>query len=392
MALTLRTDVTFSDGAAFDADAVVANIENFRGGNGRQASQAAAIESVAATGADTVEITLSEPDSALEHYLSQALGLMGSPDAIGGEGIQQLPVGSGPYVMVAEESVVGGQYVFAAREGYWNPDLQKWDRIELRIMTDATARVNALVAGGVDATLVDGATFEQAESSGRTLLEYPTDWSGLLLMDRDGDLNPAFADPKVRQAISFAFDRESLLKELILYHGTVSSQVFGPDSSAYDEVLEDCCTYDPDKARSLLAEAGYADGLTIQMPVITLGGETVMTFVAQQLGQAKYAAAWFNLFQGPTWVAISQMIKPEVLYNPFDSTSSEMEGWIEEIRIHGDEAVEAAQAMNRYLVENVWFAPSCRPSQLYFYDAAVVTPVAQTQMAVPSIYNYEPVL
>ncbi|MGY5765329.1 ABC transporter substrate-binding protein [Brachybacterium sp. DNPG3] len=413
MALTLRTDVTFSDGAAFDADAVVANIENFRGGNGRQASQAAAIESVAATGEDTVEITLSEPDSALEYYLSQALGLMGSPDAIGGEGIQQLPVGSGPYTMVAEESVVGGQYVFEARDGYWNPDLQKWDRIELRIMGDATARVNALVAGEVDATLVDGATFEQAESSGSTLLEYPTDWSGLLLMDRDGDLNPALADPKVRQAINFAFDRESLLQELVLGHGTVSSQVFGPDASAYDEELESYYTYDPDKARSLLAEAGYADGVTIQMPTITPGGETIMTFVAQQLsdvgitveqvsvpsidyqgelGQAKYAAAWFNLFQGPTWVAISQMIKPEVLYNPFDSTTSEMEEWIEEIRIHGDEAVEAAQAMNRYLVENAWFAPFYRPSQLYFYDAAVVTPVAQTQMAVPSIYNYEPVL
>jgi peptide/nickel transport system substrate-binding protein len=48
--------------------------------------------------------------------------------------------------------------------------------------------------------------------------------------------------------------------------------------------------------------------------------------------------------------------------------------------------------MNRYLVENAWFAPFYRPSQLYFYDAAVVEPVAQTQMAVPSIYNYAPVL
>jgi peptide/nickel transport system substrate-binding protein len=69
-----------------------------------------------------------------------------------------------------------------------------------------------------------------------------------------------------------------------------------------------------------------------------------------------------------------------------------MEEWIEEIRLAGDEAVDAAQAMNRYLVENAWFAPFYRPSQLYFYDAAVVEPVAQTQMAVPSIYNYAPVL
>jgi peptide/nickel transport system substrate-binding protein len=413
MALTLRTDVTFSDGAAFDADAVVANIEHFRTANGRQASQAAAIESVAATGTDTVEITLSQPDSALEYYLSQALGLMGSPEALGTDGIQQLPVGSGPYTMVAAESVVGGQYVFEAREGYWNPDLQKWNRLELRIMADATARVNALVSGEVDATLVDGATLAQAEGAGKAQLDYETDWSGLLLLDRDGVSNPALGDLKVRQAINHAFDRDSLLKEIMLGHGAVTSQVFGPAASAYDEELDGFYAYDPDRARALLAEAGYADGVTITMPVLTPGAETVMTFVSQQLadvgitveqvsvpavdyqgelGQAKYPAAWFNLFQGPTWVAISQMILPDVLYNPFDSTTPEMEEWIEEIRLAGDEAVDAAQAMNRYLVENAWFAPFYRPSQLYFYDAAVVEPVAQTQMAVPSIYNYAPVL
>lgn len=412
MALTLRTDVTFSDGAAFDADAVVANIENFRNGNGRQASQAAAIESVAATGADAVEITLSEPDSALEYYLSQALGLMGSPEALGTDGIQQLPVGSGPYTMVAEESVVGGQYVFQARDGYWAPELQKWDRIELRVMTDVTARVNALVSGEVDATLVDGPTMAQAEGAGMTPLDYETDWFGLLLLDRDGTLNPALGDLKVRQAINYAFDRESLLQELVLGNGAVTSQVFGPASSAFDPELENYYGYDPDKARSLLAEAGFADGLTIEMPVLTPGAETVMTFVSQQLadigitvnlvsvpgidyqgelGQSKYAAAWFSLFQGPTWVAISQMIMPDVLYNPFDSTSPEMEGWIDEIRIAGDEATDAAQSMNRYLVENAWYAPFFRPSQLYFFNSDVVVPVAQTQMAVPSIYNYEPV-
>ncbi|MDO8108009.1 ABC transporter substrate-binding protein [Isoptericola sp. b441] len=409
--LNLRTDVTFSDGAPFNADAVVANIEHFKTDNGPQAGMATAIDSVTAVDADTVDITLSEPDPAMEYYLSQALGLMGSPDSLGTDAMDRLPVGTGPYTMVADKSVVGSQYVFVARDGYWNPDLQKWDEIDLKLLPDVTARVNALVTGEVDATLLDGTTFQQAEGAGKTLLEYATDWQGLLLFDRDGTLNPALKDVRVRQAINYAFDRKNLLAQLGGGKGEVTSQVFGPDSSAYVPELDTYYTYDPAKAKQLLADAGYANGLTIEMPLFTPGGETILTFVAQQLadvgitvkqtqvpiadyqgelGKGNFAAAWFSLFQGPTWVAYQQLLSDTTLYNPFKSTSPEIQAAAQALRTNGDDA-EAAQALNRYVTENAWFAPWFRPSQLYYYDASKVAVVAQVQMAVPSIYNYSPV-
>lgn len=410
LSLDLRTDVTFSDGAAFDAAAVVANIEHFKADNGPQSGMGASIASVAAVDADTVELTLSAPDPAMEYYLSQALGLMGSPAALGTDEMDRLPVGTGPYVMVADQSVVGSQYVFTAREDYWNADLQLWDEIDLKLLADVTSRVNAIVTGEVDATLLDATTFEQADGAGLTLLEYATDWQGLLLFDRDGALNPALEDVRVRQAINYAFDKENLLAQLGGDKGEVTSQVFGPASTAYVAELEDMYTYDPDRARELLAEAGYGDGLTIEMPLATPGAETIMTFVAQQLadvgitveqtqvpmadyqgelGKGNFAAAWFSLFQGPTWVAYQQLLSGTTLYNPFKSTTPEVEEAAAALRADGED-VEAAQALNTFVTENAWFAPWFRPSQLYYFDASVVSVVPQTQMAVPSIYNYAP--
>lgn len=407
--LNLRTDVTFSDGAAFDAEAVVANIDHFKTDNGPQSGQAASIASATAVDADTVQITLSQPDPALEYYLSQALGLMGSPDSLGTDEMDRLPVGTGPYTMVAEESVVGSQYVFTAREDYWNPDLQKWNEIDLKLLADVTSRVNAIVTGEVDATLLDATTYEQAEGAGLTLVDWTVDWQGLLLLDRDGKLNPALADVRVRQAINYAFDREAMLQQLGGGKGEVTSQVFGPASSAYVEELDDYYSFDPEKAKSLLAEAGFADGLTIQMPLPTPGGENAMTFVTQQLadvgitveqvqvpiadfqgeiGKGNYAATWFSLFQGPTWVAYQQLLSDTTIYNPFDTTTPEIQAAAETLRL-GDDP-EAAQELSRFVTENAWFAPWFRPSQLYYYDSNKISVEPQLQMAVPAIYNYSP--
>ena len=96
LTLDLRDDVTFSDGAKFDAAAAKANLDNFKKANGPQMAQLAAVEDVKVVDADTIELDLSAPDPALEFSLSQAAGLMGSPKALGTEGIKTEPVGCGP--------------------------------------------------------------------------------------------------------------------------------------------------------------------------------------------------------------------------------------------------------------------------------------------------------
>lgn len=281
----------------------------------------------------------------------------------------------------------------------------------MKLLADPTSRVNALQSGEVDATLLDAATSAQAESAGKAKLTYSTDWTGLLLMDRDGTLAPQLADVKVRQAINHAFDRQALLTALAGGQGETTSQVFGPESGAWLENLEDAYPYDPEQAKALLAEAGYPDGFEISLPVVPGASDTIMTAAAQQLadigitanltsvpiadyqgqlGGGKFPAAWFSLFQGVPWVAINQMITPNALYNPFKTTNPEIEGLIEEVRNGGAESADKAKAVNTYVTDNAWFAPWYRPAQLYFYDESKVAVEPQIQMAVPAIYNYTP--
>ena len=238
LTVDLRTDVTFSDGAKFDAEAAKANLDHFKKANGPQMAQLTAVSDVAVVDADTIELNLSAPDPSLEFYLSQAAGLMGSPKALGTEAIKTEPVGSGPYVMDKAATVKDSQSVFTARKDYWNKDLQKFEKVTFKILTDLTARTNALVSGQVDATLLDPKTGKQAEGAKMTLAANQVDWQGLLLMDRDGAKNAPLGNVKVRQAINYAFDRKTILDQVLLGQGTPTSQPFGKESGAWVEELE----------------------------------------------------------------------------------------------------------------------------------------------------------
>lgn len=410
MTVDLRTDVTFSDGKEFTPEAAKANLEGFAAANGRQAAQAKSLESVSVVDEDTIEIALNSPDPAFEYYLSQALGLMGSPEALGTDEIAANPVGTGPYVMDAKGSVVGSQYTFTARKDYWNKDLQKFDSIVFKVLTDVTARANAIVSGQVDATLVDARSAPQVTGAGLTLSDNQVDWSGFLLQDRDGKLNPALGELTVRQAINHALDRETILEVLQLGYGTVTNQVFGPDSGAYVEELDESYPYDPKKAKALLAEAGYADGFELTIPSfvgleatiailtqqfadvgITLKSETVPPAnVVTDISSGTYAASYFFLFQGEPWVAINQMISTDALYNSFDTMTPELQEMIDAVRTGGDESSALAKEVNRYVTENAWFAPIFRVDQLFFINEKKITSTPQTQQAVPSIYNFAP--
>lgn len=410
LTLDLRTDVTFSDGAKFDAAAAKANLDNFKKANGPQMAQLTAVTDVAVVDADTIELNLAQPDPSLEYYLSQAAGLMGSPKALGTEGIKTEPVGSGPYVMDKAATVKDSQAVFTARKDYWNKDIQKFEKVTFKILTDVTARTNALVSGQVDATILDPKNGKQADGAKMNLVSSQVDWQGLLLMDRDGTKNPALANVKVRQAINYAFDRKTIVDQVLLGQGTPTSQPFGPASGATTDQLENYYSYDPAKAKQLLKEAGYESGVTIDVPAVP-GFETQLAVIKQQLSDIgitlnvgaaiaiasytsdiaaqKYTSIFFSLFQGEPWVATNQIISTKALYNPFKNTTPELQAKIDAVEKGGKDAGKLAQDVNKYVVEQAWFAPLYRVNQMY-YTNSKVTAAAQVQQAVPSIYNYAP--
>jgi peptide/nickel transport system substrate-binding protein len=411
LTLTLRDDVTFTDGSKLDAEAVKVNLDRFRTGNGPQASTLAQVSDVTAKDAKTVVLTLAAPDPALLDYLGNAASFIASPAAVDAGKLATDPAGSGPYTLDKAATIAASTYTFVKNPDYWDPSLQVYDTIVVKPIADTTAMMNAIQSGQVNAALLTAKTEAQAKGAGLTEYKYPTDWQGLLIFDRAGAVVPELADVKVRQAINYAIDTETLLAQVGKGLGTVTSQPFGEGTDAFDKSLEDAYPYDPAKAKKLLKEAGVGE-FSVTMPTvsgffdpaltagigqnladvgITVNWENIAgaDFISSMV-QGKYAMSWFSLFQGSPWVAANQIITPNATYNPFHTTDPKVEELVKGIQFgSADEQKTAAKSLNKYIVEQAWFAPFYRPDQIFFTDAKTTTK-PQLQQAVPSIYSYAP--
>jgi len=113
------------------------------------------------------------------------------------------------------------------------------------------------------------------------------------------------------------------------------------------------------------------------------------TFLAD-LDAGKFPVVYFNYFQGEPWVAINQLISTTALYNPFETTTPELQGMIDAVQVGGADSAELAKSVNEYVTEEAWFAPVYRIDQVYVYKADKISVEKQIQQAVPSIYNYAP--
>lgn len=412
LTLTLRDDVTFTDGAKFDADAAKANIEHFMQANGPSANQAADIASVEATDPTTLVIDLSQPDPSLEQSLSGALGLMASPEALGSDSLASAPVGSGPYTL--QNSLVGSEYTFVRNPDYWGDKLP-YDSIKFLVLTDETARINALRSGQINAGVFTNPTSaSELESANMQVLTQTLDWTGFVYFDRTGSMNPAFADQRVRRAITLSIDKKAILDTISAGRGELTDQIFPTTSAGYlaDYDENDEFAYNPDKARELLAEAGYANGFTLNMPISPVFPPALYTTIQQNLadvgitmtrtefgpGQTipallggKHEITYFTLAMFNDWTTVRQYIAPDAAWNPFKTSDPELTKLIGELQNAktDDERTTSAQGINQWVIDNDWFGPFARSYATYAADQTVKVEL-QTQQVVPSIYNYSP--
>ncbi|ALJ20860.1 ABC transporter substrate-binding protein [Microbacterium sp. No. 7] len=409
LSLELRDDVTFTDGAAFDAEAAKANLEHFRDGGGAQAFWLARMTSAEVTGEHSIAIRLSEPEPAMEIYLSGAAGYMGSPAALGTDAIKTMPVGSGPYTLDAAATSVGAQYTYVKNEDYWDPSLQHYDKIVIKVIGDVTARVNALISGQVDAARVDPKSMAQVEGAGLVPHLQDLDYFGITLADRAGKMSPDLGDVRIRQAINHAIDADTVLEQIYLGAGTQTTQIFSSSSTAFDAALDDRYPYDPEKAKQLVAESGIANP-TFSLALISNADPAMKAVLKEQLAavgitveitELSPADAWdmlsgefssfvYSLNAPSTWVAINQYLSPTSATNVFGYEDPKVNELVREIQF-GDEATAAARAkeLNAYIVEQAWFAPWFRAAIPYYANAEVDVEL-QVEQGMPSIWNYRP--
>ncbi|MCI2959475.1 ABC transporter substrate-binding protein [Agromyces atrinae] len=411
LTLELRDDVVFTDGEAFTADVAAQNLLRFRDGTSSNAAYGQSIADAVAVDDDTLEITLSAPDPALLGYLAFNLGAQASPASFDASDAQTNPVGSGPYILDVDQTVAGSSYHFTANPDYWVPEMQNYDEITMLVYQDSNAMLAAIQAGEIDAAnLANNDSLTQVESAGFTVSTWEQSWYGLFLFDRAGTMNPALADVRVRQAINFAFDAEGMLQAAGGGYGTQTGQIFPERSAAFDPALDDVYAYDPDKARELLDEAGYGDGLTIEMPSAAYFPSSVLALVQQQLADVgitvnytdtgnnfiadilapKYPVTLMQLQQDADWALINFSLAPGATFNPAHFEDPTVNELIDVVHFGTQEEADAAVAeLNAYIVEQAWFAPWFRVQSSFATNADTQVTV-QTDNAVPWLWNIAP--
>ena len=258
---TLRPDLSFAGGESLTSADVKRTFEYFADEENGAVYQGefASISAIETPDDSTVILTLEQPQTAFPNVLADPLSAIVPEEPLDDSGS---PVGAGPF-MIADYKK-GVSFTLEANPDFYNASEVGLEKIEMTFMPDAQTRVKALMSGQVQfidyVPASDYATLE--DGSGITLDYAPGLYGGLLLNLEDGPLS----DPTVRQAIAYAVDEESLNEVGTLGYGTTSKGLpIVEDSAYYDEEQAERLAYDPDKARELLAEAGYEEGLSVDL-------------------------------------------------------------------------------------------------------------------------------
>lgn len=268
----LRDDVVFHDGEAFNAQVAADNMTRAQAFEGNpNAATWAAMETAEATGDNELTVTFSQPQPQFPIQMSMVMGMMVSPAAIAADAdLTRDPQGSGPWQWSEADSEAGVVEVFTLFDGHWNPADQGVERVEVTAVPDNNARANALLAGDADimATTRD-AQIDELVDGGNEVISVPNYFPYLVITGRDGGIDEPLADERVRRAIALAVDRDAYNEAIHAGKADALGGVYPPAFGDWHSPdLNQAPTYDPDEAQALLAEAGYADGVTIQMPIM----------------------------------------------------------------------------------------------------------------------------
>lgn len=411
LTLKLRDDVTFSDGQKFTADVAAQNLLRFRDGSSPQRAKAAGVVDATAVDATTLKITLAQADPAFILYLGQAAGLVESPANFTSADAATNPVGSGPYLLDASATVVGTEYKFTKNPDYWDTQMPRYENLTVKVFNDPTSLLNALRGNQLDASAInDNSMLSQVTASGYTNHELYQSMVGLYLFDRGGVVTPELKDVRVRQAINYAIDAEAFLKTIGLGNGKLTQQPFRAGAVGHVDSLDSTYSYDPKKAKQLLADAGYPNGFTLNMPSTAAFPQALFPLVQQQLADvgitvsytdvgtniisellgAKYSVSYFQLQQDPEpSQLITFMLAPNATWNPFKYDDPKADELIAKVRAGGDDAKKAAEELNTYVVDQAWFNPWYTGLTSFVTDADTTVTINEGN-AYPNLWNIVP--
>lgn len=308
----LRRGVKFHDGSDFDADAVIFNLERFFDDTSPQYDPAGAaitrarnplLKSWEKIDDFTIALTTHYPASYFPYVICYML--ISSPAQYEATGrdwnrFGAAPSGTGPFRITNVQSRVSVE--LSRFDGYWDETrIPKVDKVRLFPMPEATTRLAALRSGQVDWIEVPPPdAIPGLKNAGFVVVTntYPHIWPYLFNM-KEGS---PFADVRLRLAANYAVDREGLAA---LLNGTAmpAAGLFPKDHPFFGNPEHDF-TYDPERAKALLAEAGYGPGnpVTAKVMISTSGSGQMLPIPMNEFIQQSLADVGINLeFEVVEW-------------------------------------------------------------------------------------------
>jgi peptide/nickel transport system substrate-binding protein len=277
----LRQGVKFHDGTPFDAEAVKYNVDRIVDKEAPQYFKKTAaymssinlwLEKFEIVDPHTVRFTLNKPNyewfaGTIQEYGTFFIMSPASIKKYGNDSVALHPTGTGPFRFVEREA--GVKIVMKRNDDYWGKKA-KLDQLVVVKIADPSARVNALLAGEVH--MLNVPQWEQIDNLKQnkdliltTNVNVPSLWYMHINM-RHKILN----DKRVRQALLYGFNRKGMAERLMRNTVTPAYGMLSAGTFAYDPNFT-MYEYNPDKAKALLAEAGYAKGFEVNMDTFIYG-------------------------------------------------------------------------------------------------------------------------
>ena len=249
----LRENVRTHSGGTFDADALLANFQRVKdkttgGGLFSRLEDFTAAEKLDAR---TVRFRFARPRPDFLAMVSR----WGMIDPAAFATVKQKGGGTGPFKL--GEWVPGDHLTFVRNDQYWQQGLPYLDRIMFRVLSDAGAMENAFRAGQIDiAHTIPNKDVQRLRAEGLQIqpAPVPNEYYVVVLNTK----KPPFDNQKVRQAVRYLVDRETIARTILGGIGKAQVQVAAPGTPAYDPKLDEEFAFNPARAREFLSQAGLA--------------------------------------------------------------------------------------------------------------------------------------
>ena len=306
----LNQKVRWQDGTPLTAADVVQSFERIaKDPDSRQKQNTAPVAGMEAVDDHTVKVTTKEPTASLLSFFADLfiVSQKAQYDKFGPTWFKQGPIGTGPYKF--KELVANDHMTIVKNTNWWAGKVDGPDEVVYRILREPEVRVTALLNGEIQIAQTMPPQMGERVSSSPNARVATTDSLEIMFLAMSPKYKPWDNKP-LRQAVAYAIDRDSIIKNVLLGQATRLDGPIGAGQYGYNPDLQPKYTYDPQKAKQLVAEAGYPNGLDVELstPVgryildkqITQAMTPMLTAVGirTKLVTPEWATLWANVQDG----------------------------------------------------------------------------------------------